>query len=413
MKILFIAHRGGPATKELTGQEVKDQPWVATFLERLNSDQANFQIGHCFQTSRKDLKKTEIDGITYYPFTVENSKISRWLNRIFVRIPKPEAFSTIQSAVEDFRPDFIHVFGTENPYGLLEYKKNIPVIVQIQGLLNTIFPVYSGSVSKKEVFLSAGVLNFLKGGYFFDYLRMKKSADNENLILKKVRHVIGTTQFDESYLRSLNLVTSYDKLNLILRRQFYHESWEVNDSSEIVTISNEYTYKGIEVIIRTAKLLVEMNIKFKWKIIGVSSNSFFIGVYKKIFFESPSWECLEYLGVKEPESMIEVLKRCRLYVNPSNIENAPLSLCEAMMVGMPVITSDAGGAKHLVCDGIDGLIFKSGDHNQLAARIIELLNDRELAVTLGKNARQTALLRHDPSEIIRQYKEIINKFIEK
>jgi len=270
-----------------------------------------------------------------------------------------------------------------------------------------------GSVSKKEVFLSAGVLNFLKGGYFFDYLRMKKSADNENLILKKVRHVIGTTQFDESYLRSLNLVTSYDKLNLILRRQFYHESWEVNDSSEIVTISNEYTYKGIEVIIRTAKLLVEMNIKFKWKIIGVSSNSFFIGVYKKIFFESPSWECLEYLGVKEPESMIEVLKRCRLYVNPSNIENAPLSLCEAMMVGMPVITSDAGGTKHLVCDGIDGLIFKSGDHNQLAARIIELLNDRELAVTLEKNARQTALLRHDPSEIIRQYKEIINKFIEK
>ncbi|MBK7266046.1 MAG: glycosyltransferase [Ignavibacteriales bacterium] len=79
---------------------------------------------------------------------------------------------------------------------------------------------------------------------------------------------------------------------------------------------------------------------------------------------------------------------------------------------MPVITSDAGGAKYLVNNGVDGLIFKTGDHNALAARVSELFNDRELATKLGRNAKKTAMIRHDPVEIIKRYKELLNKFIE-
>ncbi|MBK6681404.1 MAG: hypothetical protein IPG53_16025 [Ignavibacteriales bacterium] len=102
--------------------------------------------------------------------------LRRWLNRILGRIPKLEALKSIQKAVEDFCPDVIHIFGTEKPYGLLEIKKNIPVIIQIQGLLNSIFPVYSGSISKIKLFLAAGIINVFKGGCLFDYLGMKKAA---------------------------------------------------------------------------------------------------------------------------------------------------------------------------------------------------------------------------------------------
>jgi glycosyltransferase involved in cell wall biosynthesis len=412
MKILFIAQRIGLATKDFTGQDVKDQTWVATFLEKLQADDPELEIGHCFQTTEVYPRKRQVKGIVYYPMLVDNSKIKRWLNRILGRIPKLEALKSIQKAVEDFCPDVIHIFGTEKPYGLLEIKKNIPVIIQIQGLLNSIFPVYSGSISKIKLFLAAGIINLFKGGYLFDYLGMKKAAKNENLIFKRAKHVIGTTQFDESYLRSKNLTANYYKLNLILREEFYKANWDDNDTPVIVTISNEYTYKGFEIILRTATFLASMGAEFRWKVIGISKNGLFVSIYKKIFRNIQVWERIELLGTLNTDGIIQALITSGLYVNPSNIENAPLSLCEAMMVGMPVITSDAGGAKYLVNNGVDGLIFKTGDHNALAARVRELFNDRELATKLGRNAKKTAMIRHDPVEIIKRYKELLNKFIE-
>lgn len=412
MKILFIAQRIGPATKEFTGLYIKDQTWVATFLEKLMVYDHEIEIGHCFQTAEVYSRKRKVKGIVYYPMMVDNNKIFRWVNRILGRIPKTETFDAIQWAVEDFCPNVIHVFGTERPYGLLESKKNIPVIIQIQGILNSIFPVYSGSVSIMKLFFAAGIINFLKGGYVFDYLGMKKAAQNENLIFDKANHVIGTTQFDESYLRSINLTANYYKLNLILREEFYKANWDENDAQDIVTISNEYTYKGFEIILKTAELLTSRGFEFRWKVIGISQNGVFASIYKKLFKNFRQWDRIEFLGTLHTEGIIGSLTTSGLYVNPSNIENAPLSLCEAMMVGMPVITSDAGGAKYLVNDGVDGLIFKVGDHNALAARVSELFNDREMAIKLGRNAKKTAMVRHDPVVIIKQYKELVNKFIE-
>lgn len=412
MKILFIAQRIGPATKEFTGKDVKDQTWVATFLEKLMVDDPEIEIGHCFQTTEVYSGKRKVKGIVYYPMMVDNNKIVRWINRILCSIPTTKTFDAIQWAVEDFCPDVIHIFGTERPYGLLESKKNVPVIIQIQGILNSIIPVYSGSVSIIKLFFAAGIINFLKGGYMFDYLGMKKASKNENLIFNRAKHVIGTTQFDESYLRSKNLKANYYKLNLILREEFYKANWDGNDAPVIVTISNEYTYKGFEIILKTAELLTSRGFEFRWKVIGISKNGVFTSIYKKLFKNFRQWDRIELLGTLNTEGIIKSLTTSGFYVNPSNIENAPLSLCEAMMVGMPVITSDAGGAKYLVEDGVDGLIFKAGEYNALASGIIKLFNDREYALSLGRNAKKTAIIRHDPAVIIKQYKKLINKFIE-
>ncbi|MBK7865994.1 MAG: glycosyltransferase family 4 protein [Ignavibacteriales bacterium] len=133
---------------------------------------------------------------------------------------------------------------------------------------------------------------------------------------------------------------------------------------------------------------------------------------KKLINDPQLWEHISLPGSLSVPEILSQFNESFLYVNPSYIETGPLSLCEAMMVGMPVITSDAGGAKYLVNDEVDGLIFKAGDHDALASIIIKIYNDRELAVRLGRKARETALVRHDPVEIIRRYKELINKIIE-
>ncbi|MBK8663948.1 MAG: hypothetical protein IPN18_19990 [Ignavibacteriales bacterium] len=72
-----------------------------------------------------------------------------------------------------------------------------------------------------------------------------------------------------------------------------------------VTISNEYTYKGFEIILRTATFLASMGAEFRWKVIGISKNGLFVSIYKKIFRNIQVWERIELLGTLNTDGNIE------------------------------------------------------------------------------------------------------------
>jgi len=58
-------------------------------------------------------------------------------------------------------------------------------------------------------------------------------------------------------------------------------------------------------------------------------------------------------------------------------ENSPLTIQEAFIGGVPVITSDQGGMAELVRDGVDGLHFKLGSVEDLRAKLAWLIDHPE------------------------------------
>lgn len=391
---------------------MKDESWIATFLSELGYRVPDIDIVHCFPSEGGWEKQIKIQGITYYPVRKSGGRVRKWFQRIFSRIENKSLLQLITSVIDEVKPDVIHIFGTEKEFGLLRERTNIPVVLQIQGLLGTIIPVYSGGTGIPKLFIAAGIRDFLRGGLYFDFRGMKKAAKREKRILQGAEHVIGTSKFDEDEFRRLNKKAEYHQLNLILRKEFYEWNWNPSESINLVTISNEYSYKGFDLILKTTELLLKKGIMTKWIVIGISPSGKFVKFYQKLFNDPRLWEHVSLQGALSVPGILNHFNDSCIYANPSYIETGPLSLCEAMMVGMPVITSDAGGAKYLVNDGVDGLIFKAGDHNDLTEKIIHLFNDRKLAIRLGRNARETALVRHDPIVIIEQYKELLHKLIE-
>jgi glycosyltransferase involved in cell wall biosynthesis len=70
----------------------------------------------------------------------------------------------------------------------------------------------------------------------------------------------------------------------------------------------------------------------------------------------------------------------------SRYENLPLTVIEAMAVGCPIVAATAGGITEVIEDGVNGLLHRAGDPDDIAARIIHLLRNPGLASQLGRQA---------------------------
>ena len=97
---------------------------------------------------------------------------------------------------------------------------------------------------------------------------------------------------------------------------------------------------------------------------------------------------VEFLGRVEPHRMPEVVRAAGIYLNASEIDNMPGSIIEAFASGLPVVTTDAGGIPYIVTGERTGLMVRCGDHEQMAAAALRLLEDRALASRLSINARE-------------------------
>lgn len=75
----------------------------------------------------------------------------------------------------------------------------------------------------------------------------------------------------------------------------------------------------------------------------------------------------------------------------SRSEGLPIVLLEGQVLGVPVVTTDAGGARETLRDGETGFVVPCGDSGQLASRIGQLLGDERLRRSFGDRARTHVL----------------------
>jgi glycosyltransferase involved in cell wall biosynthesis len=83
-----------------------------------------------------------------------------------------------------------------------------------------------------------------------------------------------------------------------------------------------------------------------------------------------------------------VLPCLDLVVHPATLEGLGLSLLEAAAAGIPIVATRVGGVPEIVQDGRTGLLVPPADPRSLAAAIVRMLRQRELARMLGNTGRE-------------------------
>jgi glycosyltransferase involved in cell wall biosynthesis len=95
-------------------------------------------------------------------------------------------------------------------------------------------------------------------------------------------------------------------------------------------------------------------------------------------------EVVRFVGVRS--DVPGLLAAADVYVHPSLSEALPISVLEAMAVGLPVVASSVGGIPEIVADEQTGMLVPPAHADQLAAAMLRLL-DPGLRATMGAAGR--------------------------
>lgn len=418
MKILWFTNTPCSAT-EILKPELNRGGWLSS-LEKAITQTGNVELHIAFYYGVQ-LAPFKHNNTWFYPIFRKNkkSKISRFISRVVMHTNNDKLeINLLIKVITQILPDIIHVHGTEDNFGLIQYHTTIPVVISMQGIINPYSEkFYSGIPSSVASKYESNITKLTLTNFRYKYLDFKQMAERERKILCVAKNIIGRTDWDRQVTRILAPYSKYFVGEEMLRESFYKYKWqknEFNNPIQIISIMGTGLYKGFETILRTAQLLKTCpDIKFKWLVVGLDKQSEIVKISTKWLHVTPD-ECdLHLLGELTEYEIVKLLISSDIYSQVSHIENSPNSLCEAMLLGMPIVASFAGGTCSLIENGKEGILVQDGDPYALAGCILELKADFRRASNISSAAKIRAGERHGKSKIISQmtniYKAILDE----
>jgi len=105
-----------------------------------------------------------------------------------------------------------------------------------------------------------------------------------------------------------------------------------------------------------------------------------------------------------------VLSAADIVVLTSDNEGTPLSLIQAGMAKLPVVTTNVGSVPEVVLDGITGIIT-SLDINEIADALEELANNSGLRASMGMAAKEFTLANFGVKRLVNDHEELYKKLL--
>ncbi|TXI21799.1 MAG: glycosyltransferase, exosortase A system-associated [Nitrosomonas sp.] len=187
----------------------------------------------------------------------------------------------------------------------------------------------------------------------------------------------------------------------------------LQDKRVIGFIGSFYAYEGLEILLRSLPSLLPIYPNLQLLLVGGGPQENFLKqtaqtleIQDKVIFTGR----VPHEQVEKYYDLIEVLVYPRLSMRLTDLVT-PLKPLEAMAQGKLFIASDVGGHRELIRDGETGLLFKSGDPDALAKKIIYLFNTPDLWKSLIQAGRAYVENERNWQNSVARYKTVYNQLL--
>src|SRR5579872_3288944 len=385
MRVLWFTNAALPAVQIRRGQIPGGSgQWMTCLLRELQQI-AGIDIEVATAHPGLDDDEFSVDGVRYFVFAQPR------FESIFEA--RKRDLDRCVDLVTQRNPDVVHIHGSERFFGLLKARKLIetPALISIQGLVEACVPVFFGALSPSEIWKSQSWFELAtRRGHFWRYRDYLKGARLGREILEKAKFFMGRTAWDRAQLFGVNPDAVYYPGGELLRPEFSKTRWNLSECqrhSVIFTNAGSEPRRGLEILLGAMQLVRREFPDAELRLAGtLGHRRAYERFLHRTIADAGLSGAIEHLGYLSASEMAEELRRARVFVQPSFMENSSNSLCEAMQVGLPCVASYAGGLPSLVEDRHTGLLFPPGDAPMLAAAILQIFRDDDLAVRLSDAA---------------------------
>jgi glycosyltransferase involved in cell wall biosynthesis len=403
MKVLWVSRYLENCENGLPGS------WLQALYKK-NIELNNFEIGNI---AHVDVKK----------ITIKNDlNLKQWLlpsdNHIKNNI---ELKSYYLEVINQFKPDVIHIWGTENllPSQIFELKLDIPIILEIQGLIHPISNyVYSG-LSLIDLFKTIGLKEILTSRTIFQIKNsFLKFLPKETNMIRNSKFISAPSSWMKAYVNHYNKnATIFDNQLPLRNKIILSPKWKYTNNFNIL-ISSAYSssFKGFHIAIKALAHLKNDFPDIKLKIVGPHlqkgiRRDGYINFVKKLINDYNLNENVIWLGSLNEQNLANEIRISSLVLLPSYIESYGVMQAESMFIGTPCVCSYNGGSSYLATDNESALFFPPGDYIYCAYLMKKLLMDQSLSEYISTNSINLAAQRNDTSIIYNKQIEIYKKVL--
>lgn len=271
----------------------------------------------------------------------------------------------------------------------------IDYLVDIDIILS-LFSIPATKGTKTEVFSWEHFNYYAKTGGLFVNVKRKIAR---YLISKKSKYLITLTKTDELYYKK-NIKGKVKILSIYNPITIKNNQYSSLKNKVVLAVGRLEKQKGFDQLLYAWKKVCEQNDDWILKIIG-SGNE-----------KDKLDDIINQLNLSDRVMMIpstnqinDFFLESSIFVLSSRYEGFGLVLTEAKSFGLPIVSFDVDcGPKEIVFDGKDGFLIEKGNINQLAKKLLTLINNKKLRENMGKNA--FADKRFELNNIILQWEKI-------
>ena len=413
MKVLWVCNIMPPIIGQYLGKECSvKEGWISGILMRLAKEKEDVELGICYpvEDAGEEYKKEIIiennKNITCYGFLED--------------MVCPECYGgeglekRLRDIICDFKPEILHIFGTEYGHSLAAAKafgNPEHTLVGLQGVISECAKEYMADLPDK-VCSAVSFRDWLKK----DSMKQQQEkfflrGEREKEVLKLCGNVTGRTEFDKESAKKMNPHAKYFFMNETMRREFYQGCWTPKKCKKhsIFFSQADYPLKGFHYLLQALQIVKE---KYPDVTVKVAGNSLVnyktlkdkikisaYGKYLRRFVKELNMEDkITFLGRLSAEEMKAQYLQCHTFVCASSLENSPNSVGEAMLLGTPVVASCTGGIPSMLEHEKEGLLFEKGNIKALADAIMKTWEEDKLVEMMNENARTRARKTHNADE---------------